>query len=111
LTDGRRLLVDHLVACTGFRADHRLTRELQRTASWVTEGPAAIAEFLQGRPTGRLADVTLPPETVTHPEPNFFVLGHKSFGRRSDFLLATGYRQIEAALDRLTAPSGHADGE
>lgn len=111
LTDGDRVLVDQLVACTGFRPDHRLTRELQRTVSWVNEGPAALADFLQGIGADpvRMVDTVLPPETITHPEPNFFVLGHKSFGRRSDFLLVTGYRQVLAALDRLGEPSTDAD--
>jgi len=104
LTNGSRLVVDVLVACTGFRADHRLTRELQRTVSWDSEGPAAIAEFLHDLvpSRGRPADVRVPPEKIAHPEPNFFVLGHKSFGRRPDFTLAIGYRQIADALDRFT---------
>ena len=36
----------------------------------------------------------LPGDTLGHPEPGFFSAGHKSYGRRSDFLLQTGIGQI-----------------
>jgi hypothetical protein len=33
-------------------------------------------------------------QTLLHPEPNFYILGAKSYGRRSNFLLSVGLDQI-----------------
>jgi hypothetical protein len=36
----------------------------------------------------------LTPETLKNPEPDFYVLGSKSYGTNSNFLLEAGHRQI-----------------
>src|SRR5262245_7425414 len=64
--------VDEIIANVGFRPDNRLYEELQ------------ISE----RDAERL------PTTLRQPEPNFYILGAKSYGRQCDFLLANGYQQI-----------------
>ena len=33
-------------------------------------------------------------ETLRNPEPNYFILGAKSYGRNSNFLLRIGFEQI-----------------
>ncbi|HET9373807.1 MAG TPA: hypothetical protein VFO40_02475 [Chthoniobacterales bacterium] len=38
-------------------------------------------------------------ETLAHPEPGFFTLGIKSYGRRSDFLIQAGQKQVQTVLD------------
>ena len=38
------------------------------------------------------------------PEPGFFVLGSKSYGRRSNFLLKAGIEQVDAVFDELIPP-------
>jgi len=60
---------DEIIANVGFRPDSRIDQELQFQEGYTTEGPIK-------------------------PEPNFYILGAKSYGRRSDFLLPTGYQQI-----------------
>ena len=35
-------------------------------------------------------------QALLNPEPDFYVLGSKSYGRRSDFTLAAGHDQIRA---------------
>jgi hypothetical protein len=42
-------------------------------------------------------------QTLVNPEPNFFVLGIKSYGRNSAFLLRTGLEQVRALLSLLEA--------
>ena len=42
----------------------------------------------------------------TCPEPNLYVLGSKSYGRNSDFLLGDGYAQVRAAFARITSEPG-----
>jgi hypothetical protein len=34
------------------------------------------------------------PDTLKNPEPNFFILGAKSFGTNSNFLLQIGHKQV-----------------
>jgi hypothetical protein len=46
------------------------------------------------------------PESLLNPEPNFYILGNKSYGRGSQFLLTTGLEQIR---DLFTIISGRKD--
>ena len=48
-----------------------------------------------------LAQAAHGPETLRTPEPGFFVLGAKSYGRNPHFLLRTGWQQVEDALGLL----------
>ena len=43
------------------------------------------------------------PELLTTPEPRFYVLGSKSYGRGSAFLLTIGQKQVEAVVGMLSA--------
>jgi hypothetical protein len=40
----------------------------------------------------------LGPDTLVNPEPGFFILGAKSYGRNSQFLLRTGWQQVDDAF-------------
>ena len=98
------LRVDELVVATGFRPDLGLTRELQLQTCWATEGTYPLAASLLGEAG---ADCLTTPafgaESLLHPEPNFFTLGLKSYGRAPNFLLRTGYEQVAAIFARLNA--------
>ena len=41
--------------------------------------------------------------TLRNPEPGFFILGAKSYGRDSRFLLRIGLEQIQSAFELITA--------
>ena len=41
------------------------------------------------------------PEQLVSPEPRFYVLGSKSYGRNSAFLLRLGHAQVEAVVAML----------
>lgn len=105
LDDGSSVEVDAVVAATGFRPDHRLSRELQVHVCWGSEGPMKLAASLltsSGAGGGDcLAAPDAGPEVLRSPEPSFFVLGHKSYGRRSDFLLTRGHAQVRDAIALL----------
>jgi hypothetical protein len=45
-------------------------------------------------------------EVLANPEPDFFILGHKSYGRSPHFLLETGYRQADDVVSHLAATPG-----
>lgn len=102
LTDTRKLAVDFVVVATGFRPDMNLARELQVQTCWATEGTYPLAASLLGEAG---ADCLTTPafgaDMLMHPEPNYFTLGMKSYGRSPNFLLRTGHEQIATVLDSL----------
>lgn len=98
----RQLYVDHIVCATGFRPDLRLARELHVQTCWATEGTYPLAASLLGETGGDcLAVPAFGAETLRHPEPGYFALGMKSYGRTPDFLLRTGLEQISSLLEML----------
>ncbi|MEZ4320217.1 MAG: NAD(P)-binding domain-containing protein [Myxococcota bacterium] len=105
LDSGEALSVDAVIACTGFRPDHSLSRELQVHVCWGSEGPMKLAAALLSAkgdgPADCLAGGAEGPDLLKSPEPRFFVLGNKSYGRRSDFLLGVGFRQVDEVLELL----------
>jgi hypothetical protein len=98
LDDSTSLAIDTVLSCTGFRPDHSLSRELQVHLCWGSEGPMKLAAALLSAkgdgPADCLAGAPDGPDVLRSPEPNFFVLGNKSYGRRSDFLLGVGHQQV-----------------
>lgn len=96
--------VDRIVAAVGFRPDLMLTRELQAKLCYATEGAFNLAAALLGETGGDcLAVGGFGPDSLVHPEPNFFILGMKSYGRTPDFLLKTGIEQV-AMVMQMIAP-------
>jgi hypothetical protein len=66
-------------------------------------GPKALADVLAKYPGCDSAEI--PPtgaESLRTPEPNFFVLGAKSYGRNSHFFLRYGFGQIREVFTLLT---------
>jgi thioredoxin reductase len=96
------ITVDHVVAATGFRPDINLARELQVQTCWATEGTYKLAAALLGEIGGDCLVIRgFGAESLVHPEPGYFTLGMKSYGRTSDFLIRTGLEQIASLLDWL----------
>lgn len=91
---------DEVIVTAGFRPDITLTRELQVRTCWATEGTYPLAASLLGEAG---ADCSKTPafgaEMLMHPEPGYFALGMKSYGRNPKFRLRTGYEQIETVFD------------
>ena len=86
---------DRIVANVGGRPDAFLYRELQVHECYATEGPIKLAAAVLGNRSADCLDVaTGGAELLVNPEPNFYVLGAKSYGRSSQFLFSTGLEQI-----------------
>lgn len=101
LADGteRREVVDRVIANVGYRPDVDLYRELQVHQCYASEGPMKLAAALLGADSADcLAQPTTGDETLANPEPGFFIVGSKSYGRNSRFLLRVGLDQIEQVL-------------
>src|SRR5690606_37615970 len=90
------LAVDEVVAATGFRPDLSLTRELRLDLDPVTEAPVRLAPLID--PNAHSCG-TVPPHgeaELAHPEPGFYAVGTKSYGRAPTFLMLTGYEQARS---------------
>jgi thioredoxin reductase len=101
---GRRrvLLVDRILAHVGFQPDRSLYAELQVHECYASSGPMNLAAALLGSPDGDcLAQPAASADVLANPEPGFYILGAKSYGRNSNFLIRTGHHQIETVLAAL----------
>jgi hypothetical protein len=103
LVDGaqERLKADLVVAATGFRPDLGIGRELRLGLDPALESAAALAPLID--PNVHSCE-TVPPHgasELAHPEPGYFTVGMKSYGRAPTFLLATGYEQIRSVVAHL----------
>jgi thioredoxin reductase len=100
LTGGRRLTVDEIVSLTGYRPDHALASELAIEIAPDTEGAARLARAVSCV-TDCLSVPRVRPEDLLSGEPNFHLIGQKSYGRARTFLLSTAYSQLTEILAAL----------
>ena len=104
--------VDRIVVATGFRPDLALLREVRIALDPAVEAPPALAPLID---PNLHSCGTVPPHgaaELAHPEPGFYIVGSKSYGRAPTFLMATGYEQVrsiaaEIAGDHDAARSVH----
>lgn len=93
---------DAVIANVGYTPDTNLYRELQVHECYATLGPMKLAAALLGRKTADCLKLALPgPEALRNPEPNFYILGAKSHGRGAQFLLRSGFEQVQAAFELI----------
>jgi len=101
-----RVAVDRIIANVGYAPDRSIHAELQVHECYATEGPIKLAAALLGEGGGGgdcLAQAAPSADLLANPEPGFYILGSKSYGRNSAFLLGAGRDQIRvlfAALER-----------
>jgi cation diffusion facilitator CzcD-associated flavoprotein CzcO len=102
LGDGaRRLVVDEVIAATGFRPDLDLLRELRLDLDDRVEAPRALAPLID---PNLHSCGSVPPHGVdelSHPDEGIYVVGMKSYGRAPTFLLRTGYEQVRSVAAAL----------
>lgn len=98
---------DNVIANVGGHPDSSIFRELQVHQCYATEGPMKLAAALLGEASADCLDQqSHGPQTLVNPEPNFYILGSKSYGRNSNFLFSIGLRQIR---ELFTVISGRDD--
>jgi hypothetical protein len=104
---GGTVRCDRIIANVGFRPDASIHDELQVRCCHVSEGPVRLAaSLLEQVSTDCLDQQFSLPETLITTEPNFYILGSKSYGRDSRFLISIGLEQIRQLFTLLT---GQAD--
>jgi thioredoxin reductase len=95
--------VERVIANVGYSPDRSIYRELQVHECYASLGPMALAAALLKHAGGDC--LTVPSQgaaTLRNPEPNFYILGAKSYGRNSNFLLRTGFEQVRDVFTLIT---------
>ncbi len=100
--DGRRIVVDQVVATTGFRPDLAMLSELRLNLHHAVESPVLLADMID--PNFHSCGTVDPHGAVelAHPERDFYIVGMKSYGRAPTFLMMTGYEQVRSIACELT---------
>lgn len=98
----RQVAVDRVLALTGSVGDHHLYRQLQVHECYATSGPMKLSAALLGAAAGDCLEQTSHGvEALTNPEPGFYILGSKSYGRNNSFLLRVGWQQVSEVFAAL----------
>jgi hypothetical protein len=93
--------VDRIVVATGFRPDINMLREVRVSLDPILEAPPALAPLID--PNVHSCG-TVPPHgaaELAHPEPGFYIVGSKSYGRAPTFLMLTGYEQVRSVVAEI----------
>jgi thioredoxin reductase len=102
VSDGTRTVTaDRIVSATGFRPDHGIVSELRLDLDPIMGSTRALAPLID---PNEHSCGTVPPhgiDELTHPEPGYYAVGVKSYGRAPTFLLATGYEQARSVVAAL----------
>ncbi len=101
--------VDEIVCATGQRPDLSLTSELRVSLDPALESTEALGPLIDPnvhscgtvRPHGH--------RELAHPEPGFYTVGVKSYGRAPTFLMATGFEQVRSVVAALAGDMEAAD--
>ncbi|GAB3840268.1 FAD-dependent oxidoreductase [Kribbella italica] len=97
----RRVVVDTIVNSTGFRPDHEMVGELRLDLDPILGSTRELAPLID---PNQHSCGTVPPhgaDQLQHPEPGYYAVGAKSYGRAPTFLLATGYEQARSVVAAL----------
>ncbi|HWG98262.1 MAG TPA: flavoprotein, partial [Pilimelia sp.] len=99
--DGRALTADRVVAATGFRPDHTIADELRLDLDPALGCTRALAPLID--PNEHSCGTVRPHgvDELTQPEPGYYPVGMKSYGRAPTFLMATGYEQVRSIAAAL----------
>nr|WP_316639200.1 NAD(P)-binding domain-containing protein [uncultured Roseateles sp.] len=101
--------IDEIICATGQRPDLAMVGELRLKLDPLLESTEALGPLIDPnlhscgtvRPHGH--------RELAHPEPGFYTLGVKSYGRAPTFLMATGFEQARSVVAALAGDLEAAD--
>jgi 2-polyprenyl-6-methoxyphenol hydroxylase-like FAD-dependent oxidoreductase len=103
----RDVRVDRVLSLTGYVPDTTLYRQLQVHECYATAAPIALSAQLLGDAAGNCLEPRgYGVDVLRSPEPNFFLLGAKSYGRNSEFLMRNGYEQVDEVANAYGSACG-----
>ena len=101
--------VDRIIAATGQRPDLSMTRELRLELDPWLESARALGPLID---PNLHSCGSVPPHghrELAHPEPGFYIVGIKSYGRAPTFLMLTGYEQVRSVAAAIAGDLAAAD--
>lgn len=101
--------VDRIVVSTGQRPDLNLTRELRLDLDPWLESAKSLGPLID---PNLHSCGSVPPHghrELAHPEPGFYTVGIKSYGRAPTFLMMTGYEQVRSVVAAIAGNLAAAD--
>jgi hypothetical protein len=101
--------VDRIVVCTGQRPDLSMTRELRLDLDPWLESARTLGPMID---PNLHSCGSVPPhgyKQLAHPEPGYFAVGVKSYGRAPTFLMTTGYEQVRSVAAHLAGDEAAAN--
>ncbi len=101
--------IDQIVCATGQRPALEMTSELRLSLDPAIESTLALGPLIDPnlhscgsvRPHGH--------RELSHPEPGFFTVGVKSYGRAPTFLMMTGFEQVRSVVAAIAGDFAAAD--
>jgi thioredoxin reductase len=101
--------VDEVIALTGFRPDLSWLSELRLDLDATLQAPVALAPLID--PNVHSCGTVYPHgvKELSHPEPNVFLVGMKSYGRAPTFLAMTGYEQVRSIVAAIAGDRAAAE--
>jgi len=93
---------DQIVALTGLRPNLAMLRELRLALDPASEAPLALAPLIDANLHSCATVPAHGAAELAHPEPDFYIVGIKSYGRAPTFLLKTGYEQVASVASELS---------
>jgi hypothetical protein len=93
-----------VLSLTGAVGDDRLYRQLQVHECYATSGPMKLSAALfaaGGLKADCMQQSSQGIDALKSPEPRFFLLGVKSYGRNTSFLLRVGWQQVAEVMEEL----------
>ena len=97
------LIVDRVIANVGFRPNRKIYEELQVHECYASGGPIKLATQLLGKDSiDCLNQPFSDADLLSNPEPDFYILGAKSYGRNSRFLIQTGIQQVAEIIQKVS---------
>jgi thioredoxin reductase len=111
MAEGKREIgpVNRIVVATGQRPDLNLTRELRLDLDPWLESTKALGPLID---PNLHSCGSVPPHghrELAHPEPGYYTVGIKSYGRAPTFLMLTGYEQVRSVVAALAGDLKAAD--
>jgi len=100
--DGRLLpLAANVVVLTGFRPDLSFLTEMRLELDSTLQAPVNIAVEIDPNIHSCGSVAATGAKDLAHPEPDFYLVGMKSYGRAPTFLALTGYEQVRSVVAEL----------
>jgi thioredoxin reductase len=94
---------DRVIGNVGYSPERLIYRELQVHECYASLGPMDLAaSLLKHAGADCLSIPAQGAAALRNPEPNFYILGAKSYGRNSNFLLRNGFEQIREVFMLIT---------